>query len=172
MTKYLNLNLLFSDPVYYLVPSLLLGVFMAFQRRTWIAMKFLQFTGVLVHEMLHYIVGFVTMARPSSMSLVPRTDGGRLVLGSVGFVGLNWINAWITALAPLLALPIVYGLASWRLTQGPQHFQWVDILIWVAFAPQCLNCWPSRADWKLVLISWPLIGLLAASIVAWIWGHG
>lgn len=96
---------------------------MALQRRAWTALKFLQFTGVLVHEMLHFIVGLVTMARPSSMSLVPRTEGGRLVLGSVGFVGLNWLNAWITALAPLLAFPIIYWLASWRLTEGPQHFQ-------------------------------------------------
>jgi len=43
---------------------------MALQRRAWTALKFLQFTGVLVHEMLHFIVGLVTMARPSSMSLV------------------------------------------------------------------------------------------------------
>lgn len=29
---------------------------MALQRRAWTALKFLQFTGVLVHEMLHFIV--------------------------------------------------------------------------------------------------------------------
>lgn len=172
MTEFLNLNLLFLNPVCYLAPSVLLGVFMVFQQRARTALKFMQFTGVLVHEMLHFIVGLLTMARPSSMSLVPRNEGGRLVLGSVGFVGLNWVNAWITALAPLLALPIVYGLASWRLAQGPQYFQWGDILIWLVFAPQWLNCWPSRADWKLVLISWPLIVLFAASIAVWIWGHG
>lgn len=112
------------------------------------------------------------MARPSSMSLVPRTEGGRLVLGSVGFVGLNWLNAWITALAPLLAFPIIYWLASWRLTEGPQHFQWGDILIWLLFAPQCTNCWPSQADWRLVLISWPLGVLVVSAIVVWAWGFG
>ncbi len=168
----INSNLLFVDPVCYLAPSVLFGVLMAFQGRAWTALKFLQFTGVLVHEMLHFIVGLVTRARPSSMSLVPRTEGGRLVLGSVGFVGLNWLNAWITALAPLLALPIIYGLASWRLTEGPQHFQWGDILIWLLFAPQCLNCWPSRADWRLVLISWPLGVLVVSAIVVWAWGFG
>ncbi|VVP32222.1 hypothetical protein [Pseudomonas fluorescens] len=93
-----------------------------------------------MHEKLHFAVGLLTMARPTSMSLIPVNEAGRLVLGSVGFVALNWMNAWVTALAPLLALPLVYGVASWRLSFGSQHFQWVDLLIWLLIAPQYLNC--------------------------------
>ncbi|WP_223508650.1 MULTISPECIES: hypothetical protein [unclassified Pseudomonas] len=172
MVEYLNPHLLFASPTGYLAPSIVVGLFLLLQRQTWGPVKVLRFTGVLLHEMLHFAVGFLTMARPNSMSLIPKSEAGRLVLGSVGFVGLNWMNAWITALAPLLALPLVYGVASWRMSYGPQHFQWVDLLIWLLIAPQYLNCWPSRADWKLVLISWPVIGLFAGGITVWLWGHG
>lgn len=172
MVEYLSLPILFDSAAGYLAPSLALGFVVSSRRRAWVPMQFLQFTGVLVHEMLHLVVGLVTMARPTSMSLIPRTEAGRLVLGSVGFVGLTWLNAWITALAPLLVLPMAYGLANWRLSHGVQHVQWWDMLIWVVLAPQWLNCWPSRADWKLVLISWPLIGLFAVAIVVWFWARG
>jgi hypothetical protein len=168
----LNLNFVFESPVGYLVPSAVLGLVTVLARQAWMPVKFLQFTGVLVHEMLHFLVGLVTMAQPNSMSLSPRTEAGRLVLGSVGFINLNAWNAWITALAPLLALPLIYRLASWRLSTGPDYFQWWDMLIWLCIAPQYCNCWPSRADWKLVLISWPLLGLFAVGFAVWIWGRG
>lgn len=171
MIESLSLPMLFDGPASYLIPSVVLGLVLSSQRRAWMPVRFLQFTGVLIHEVLHFVVGLVTMARPTSMSLIPRAEAGRLVLGTVGFVGLNWLNAWITALAPLLVLPMVYGLANWRLTHGIQHVQWWDMLIWLVLAPQWLNCWPSRADWKLVLISWPLIGLFVGAIVVWLWGR-
>lgn len=169
---FLDLHLVFTSAAGYLAPSVVTGAVLMLSRRASAPLRLLHFSGVCVHEMLHFVVGLVTMARPTSMSLVPRTEGGRLVLGSVSFVALNWLNAWITALAPLLALPIIYGLANWRLIHGPQHFQWADLLIWLLIAPQLLNCWPSRADWKLVLISWPLVVMLAASMVVWTWAYG
>lgn len=171
MVLTLNPQMLFSSPLGYLAPSAVICIMLLFQRGKWAPVILLRFTGVLVHEVLHFIVGLVTMARPSSMTLIPKAEAGRLVLGSVGFLGLNWLNAWITALAPLLALPLIYGVASWRLTYGPPHFQWGDLLIWLLIAPQGLNCWPSRADWKLVLISWPLMGVIFFGSLVWLWAH-
>ena len=171
MSGNVNAVSIFLSPIGYLAPSIVMGLLLL-RFKGAMAAQILQFTGVLIHESLHFIVGLLTMAQPSSISLIPKVEGKRLVLGSVGFLGLTWFNAWITALAPLLALPIIYGLASWRLTEGPKHFLWGDILVWLVFAPQWLNCWPSRADWKLVLISWPFAVLLASASVIWVWAFG
>ncbi len=161
-----------SDPVRYVAPSVLIASLLLIERRRWLPVKALHFSGVVAHETLHFLVGLVTLARPTSFSLIPRAEGGRLILGSVGFVSLNWLNAWLTATAPLLALPIIFGLAAWRLNAGPKLVQYWDLLVWLSFAPHWLHCWPSRADWKLVLISWPLAALLGFSFVLWTCSRG
>lgn len=163
---------LLSDPISYVAPSLALASLFLFERRRWSPVNALLFSGVFVHEVLHFLVGLVTMARPTSFSLIPRSEGGRLILGSVGFVGLNWLNAWITAAAPLLILPIIFGLATWRLEAGPQHVQLWDVLIWLCIAPHFLHCWPSRADWKLMFISWPLAAFIGLIFVFLTWARG
>jgi hypothetical protein len=163
---------LLSDSISYVAPSVALASLFLFERRRWSLVNALHFSGVFVHELFHFLVGLVTMARPTSFSLIPRSEGGRLFLGSVGFVGLNWLNAWVTAAAPLLALPIIFSLATWRLESGPQHVQFWDVLVWLFIAPHFLHCWPSRADWKLVLISWPLAALLGMIFVLWTWARG
>jgi len=172
MFENLSSEVFFSPPVAYLVPSLAAGLVLAYLRRTWTPLRALHFSGVLVHEMLHLLVGFLTMAKPNSISLTPRMIDGRMVLGSVGFVGLNWWNAWLTGLAPLLALPIIYGAACLRLTHGPLYFQWGDVLIWLLIAPHYVNCWPSREDWAIVLISWPVFALLGTIGGIWMWSLG
>ena len=163
---------LLSDSVRYVTPSVALASLFLFERRRWSPVNVLHFSGVFVHEVLHLLVGLVTMARPTSFSLIPRSEGGRLILGSVGFVGLNWLNAWITAAAPLLALPIIFALATWRVEAGPKHIQFWDVLVWLFIAPHFLHCWPSRADWKLVFISWPLAALFGMIFVVWTWATG
>lgn len=163
---------LLSSTVCYMTPTAAIAAMLLFQRRGSATVKVLHFSGVLIHEVLHFIVGLLFMARPTSISLIPRSEGGRLILGSVVFVGLTWFNAWATALAPLLAVPIILCLVRWRLGAGPQHLQFWDVLIWLLVAPQLLHCWPSRADWKLVLLSWPLAVLIGMIFVVWTWAGG
>ncbi|WP_052743291.1 hypothetical protein [Pseudomonas veronii] len=148
---------LFVGEVCYLMPSLGFSVLLALLSRRWGFCEILKFPGVLVHEMLHFTVGFVTMAHPISISSIPRLVNGRLVRGSVGFVGLNWLNAWLTALAPLLALPIMFVLARWRLSGGAQHFVLMDVCIWVLFGirPAKSSTQPCKAKtWCALKFKW------------------
>lgn len=65
------------------------------------------FPGTVVHELLHFIIGFMTFARPASFSIIPKRVEDGWVLGSVGFNGINSLNAIPTSMAPLLAPAIV-----------------------------------------------------------------
>lgn len=122
--------------------------------------------GTMVHELLHAVVGALTGARPVSMNLFPRrsVDGRSYVMGSVTFENLTWYNAAPACLAPLLGLPLLV-LVAWLRVSGGWHFEALDILLWAMLAPQFLTCWPSSADLRLSLLSWPVY--LAAGAIAW-----
>lgn len=164
-------QLIFTTPAGYLLPVMTFALIMLTASCNGGLFKALRFTGVFVHELLHFIVGFVVQAKPTSFTLVPRQDGTRIVLGSVGFIGLTWVNAWLTGLAPLLAMPIVYALASWRVNHMPAQFQWWDVGLWILLAPQMICCWPSRADLRIALISWPVLLLIGGCIFWWARGQ-
>jgi len=68
--------------------------------------------GTIVHELLHFIVGLVTLGCPINFTIIPKKDGDRYTLGSVGFSNLNWINSPFIGLAPLL---ILYAIFYWAL---------------------------------------------------------
>lgn len=127
--------------------------------------------GVLVHELLHLTVGLITFARPTSFSVIPKREGKKIVLGSVGFANLNWMNAWLTALAPLLVIPFLLVGAEWRISQIGAHVQWWDALVWLGATVLLQNCLPSGADWRLALISWPILCVLASAFVVYGWAH-
>lgn len=162
-------NLIFSSTICYLVPVLVTALLMRSIQSPVLLMSVLRFIGVLVHELLHLMVGTLMLAQPMSISLIPRREGNQIVLGSVAFKRLTWMNAWATALAPLLVVPGLFAIADWRLTYGARNITWGDLCWWILAAPLLLNCWPSRTDWRLVLISWPIIclGLLGATAYAW-----
>jgi hypothetical protein len=115
----------------------------------------LAWPGTVVHEMLHYIVGFFLGARPSEMSVVPKTTESNTV-GYVNFETLNWFNALPTAMAPLLALP----LAGWIV--GQVTLEWsVAGAFWIwAVSSIIAQSWPSTTDFavgtqnKVGLIFW------------------
>ena len=127
--------------------------------------------GVTVHELLHLIVGLITFARPTSFSIIPKKVGKKIVLGSVGFTNLNWTNAWLTALAPLLVIPFLFVGAEWRINQFGAVVQWWDALVWLGATVLLQNCLPSGADWRLALISWPVLCVLASGFVLYGWAH-
>lgn len=151
-------NFVLASPHGYLVPMLVMSFVVRTLPSRSLPASLLRAVGVFSHEIFHFGVGYLTRARPVGMTLIPRRDGNQIILGSVEFERLTWANAWATALAPLLALPALYALALWRTSNQVEGLTFEDLACWTLASPIVLHCWPSSADWRLALISWPILG--------------
>ncbi len=148
------------DILLYLAPSIALALLIRFLGRRHDIFILLYLAGTVCHELAHFGVGLLTLARPQSFSVIPRRSGNTWRLGSVAFANLRWYNAAPTALAPLLILAIPLAVAAWRVAI-PWSFRWSDGAIALLLAPQLLSFWPSRKDWLLAASSWPYLVLAA-----------
>lgn len=156
----------------YLTPAVLGALLLARCARGNALFALIALPGTLAHELLHFLVGFVTLARPVSLSVWPQhTQGGSYVLGEVLFENLRWWNAAPAGLAPMLGYAIAAAVAMMRLRRGYTFSSW-DLAVWVALAQLIFAAWPSTVDWRLSLKSWPL--LLAAFGALWFhyYSHG
>ena len=123
------------------------------------------FPGTLLHELLHFIAGLATFARPTGFSLIPRRMAHAYVLGSVRFAHVRWYNAWFIGLAPLLLLPTALFLLAWRV-QSLHGFSPVEILWAYLLATLIYASLPSWPDIKIATGSFWL--LVFAAAVYWI----
>jgi hypothetical protein len=146
------------DVLLYLAPSLALAALIHFLGRRHNIIIVFYLAGTICHELAHFLVGLITLARPTSFSVIPRRSGAEWTLGSVQFANLRWYNAAPTALAPFLILALPLLVAGWRVAH-PWSFRWSDAAIALLLAPQFLSFWPSRQDWRLALASWPYLVL-------------
>jgi hypothetical protein len=110
----------------------------------------LSWPGTLVHELCHYVVGFVLFARPTKLSLLPehRDDTGQ-TMGYVDFANIQWYNALPTGLAPLLGIFVALFLAgniTNDFTIGNVFWGWVTASV----LSQVL---PSSQDWRVAFSS-------------------
>lgn len=142
---------------------------LALARRRFVSMAVLGFPGVLLHELLHWTVGFVLLARPCAINLIPRRAGNEWHLGSVSFTSLNLLNAAPVALAPLLLLWLVWlGLYHWMLPALLGKHYLSATLIGYVLACGLYYSRPSRANLKLG--GWSIVFWLAIAISGWaIW---
>lgn len=116
--------------------------------------------GTLSHELLHWLAGWLTGAKPVSMSVIPRRkpDGG-WVLGSVSFSNLRWWNSLPVGLAPMALLPAGVYLFVKSSTLPLLSFHSIGIKL---IAVQWLIAgWPSPRDW-----SHAIVGLLMTTLIA------
>lgn len=106
----------------------------------------LAWPGVVMHEILHALVGLVLLAQPSNFTVFPRRNQqGEMELGSVGFDNLTWYNKLPIAVAPLLAIPIVFfATSSLAFSATLAGFATVWIL-----ASMLSQSMPSHVDWKI-----------------------
>ncbi len=104
----------------------------------------LAWPGTVVHEVLHYTVGFFLGARPTEISVVPdRAESN--TIGYVNFENLNWFNALPTAMAPMLAFP----LAWWVSTVVKLEWSLIGVFwVWVVSAV-IAQAWPSKVDFAM-----------------------
>ena len=68
----------------------------------------LSLPGTIAHELAHFVVGLLLLAKPRGFSIWPRAQGHTWRLGSVSFGNIGLLNGAFVALAPLLLLPIAW----------------------------------------------------------------
>ena len=154
-----------GDVLLYLLPSALLAIVIRILARKHPIFFLFTAAGTVCHELAHFFAGVLTGARPQGLTIIPRRVGQHWQLGSVTLGRVRWYNAAPTALAPFVIIAIPLALASWRTPPG-WSFQAIDFAIAFALAPQFLSFWPSTADWRIALRSWPYLFILAP--LAWL----
>lgn len=136
-------------------------------RRSFWLLSLLALPGTLAHELCHWLVGALLNGQPVRFTVLPKREGRGYVLGSVAFAHLRWYNAFFVGLAPLLLLPLAYGLFRWRLAAQPA-FSWPEALLAFLFANLLYGAMPSWQDLRIAARS-PVGWLLLVLGLAWIW---
>lgn len=127
--------------------------------------------GTIGHELLHFLVGTLALARPVKVSLMPKFHrDGSATLGYVMFANIRWYNALWVGFAPLLALPAALWLIYFRSIHipplSPSELAWSYVAASLTY-----SCLPSKADVDIVM-SKPVGLVLYAGIavmLCWAW---
>jgi len=134
-----------------MTPSIILVVawlvVMHIARRSAWQIALVSLPGTALHELCHFLLGGLLMAKPVSVSLIPGRQENGWKLGAVKFTSLNIINAAPVAYAPLLLVGLAWILFDrWMLPV----FQAGDYPVWVlsGYAVACalFSCLPSPRD--------------------------
>jgi len=136
-------------------------------RRSFWLFSLLALPGTLCHETCHWGMGLLLRGQPLRFTVLPRREGHGFVLGSVSFRNLRWFNAFFIGLAPLLLLPLAYGLFLWRLGANPE-FKWPEAAALYLLANLLFGALPSWQDLRIAAKS-PIGWLLLAGLLAWGW---
>lgn len=154
-----------------MIPSaaLVLGWFALLRamRTSGLTLALVGLVGTLGHELLHLAAGVVFRAQPTSLSIFPRREGDRWVLGSVGFQNITLWNAAPVAFAPLLLAGVAW-LAFEHWTQPA--FAAANYVSWLisgyVVACSLFACVPSSTDLRIGAASAVMYGL-GAYLVWW-----
>ena len=136
------------------------------KRSFWLC-SLLALPGTLCHEACHWVAGKLLNGQPVHFTVIPRREGRGFVLGSVGFKNLRWYNAFFIGLAPLILLPLAYGLLLWRLGAKPV-LGWSEAAMVFLLANLVFAALPSWQDLRIAAKS-PVGWLLLAGALAWGW---
>lgn len=148
------------------------GIFLSIAIRRlipWIWLRLmLEFCGAFLHESMHWIVGFLSGARPTKGTLLPKKISGGWILGSVTFSNIRWFNGLITGLAPLLIAVGFIPFVPFRwLNRGITIY---DLTVWAAMALLLSASLPSRQDIYIALSStMPLAQFLCGCMTLYIY---
>ena len=146
--------------------ALLLWVMNQAKRSFWLC-ALLALPGTLCHEACHWVVGKLLNGQPTHFTVIPRREGRGFVLGSVGLGNLRWYNAFFIGLAPLLLLPLAYGVFLWRLGGNPD-LGWQEAALMYLLANLLFGAVPSGKDLRIAARS-PIGWLLLGGILLWGW---
>jgi hypothetical protein len=155
------------------VALLLIVIAVSFCRRFTPVYILLVLPGTLMHELCHWLVGVLTMARPGFPSIIPHRSPTGWTLGSVSLRNARWFNGALVALAPLLLLPAAVWLYFNVLIpiqlSEPSHW----ILLYLVIV-STLSALPSPADlriaWKCSAPILMVFAIASTGFAAWRFG--
>lgn len=129
----------------------------------------LSLPGTFSHELVHFMVGSVLLAKPAGFSIWPKRAEGGWVLGSVSFRKVNVFNGAFVALAPMLLFPLAWLCLTRMAAPFWTTGQWGWWLLSGYFISTILlAATPSRQDIKLGSPSLLLYGTVGG--LWWLWG--
>lgn len=145
-----------------LVLVLLVALLRVLRRKMW-AYTLVLLPGTIAHELLHWIVGWLLFAKPTSLSVIPRrADDGKILLGQVGFERMRWWNAAPIGLAPLLLIPVGVALGWYSMFAQAISVQGITLKL---LALQSLAAaWPSSSDWRHAMRGMAVFFVLAVCL--------
>lgn len=114
----------------------------------WVS-AFVNIPGTILHELMHFLVGLITNAKPCNFTVFPRRDvNGNYVMGSVGFRNVTYYNAIPASLAPLMLLPIGFYINRYALPYIPMNL--TNYILYVLLQTIIIeNSIPSKADFRI-----------------------
>ncbi|MBU2784592.1 hypothetical protein HAP93_02230 [Acidithiobacillus ferriphilus] len=157
------------DPVLYVTAALtlllvaLLRLFRGHVALFWLA----ALPGVILHELTHWMVAFVTLGRPGFIQLWPKKTGGGYSLGRVPIHNPTWYNAALIGFSPLLLIPLAYLVIRYGTPASVNLWNAWRIPVAALFAAECLlECVPSAMDMRIaarqLIPALVVLGLIAA----------
>ena len=127
--------------------------------------------GIVVHELSHWIVAFVTLGFPGFPRFLPRRVPGGYIMARVPIHHPTWYNGAFIGLSPLLLLPMAYQALQ---LGTPTAFAWANLLYFLltplVTAELLLECLPSPPDLRLVRKS--AIPLVLLGVAGWLYWKG
>lgn len=106
----------------------------------------------VAHELTHYIIALIFNGHPTSISILPRREGGLITLGEVSARNVTWYNAAPIGLSPFLLLILSYFIGVGYLNSYPlsylEHFFYIGLQSLLL-----VSAFPSRPDWRVALSS-------------------
>ena len=117
--------------------------------------------GTFAHELAHYLVATVLLAKPSFPSLIPQRQEHGWRLGSVAFRA-GWLRSLPIALAPFALLPLAlwWAVAWMQPALGVMYF----VQAWIVAALVSASL-PSAADFRIAL---PALGVIGFGMLAYL----
>ena len=143
-----------------LVLGMLLLIRLAHHLGMW-AYALLALPGTLAHELAHFLVAALLLAKPQFPSLIPRRTAHGWRLGSVAFRA-GWLRSLPIALAPFALLPLaLWWAVTWMLPAvGAMYF----VQAWIVAALVSASL-PSAADFRIAL---PALMFVALGVLAYV----
>lgn len=121
--------------------------------------------GVILHELSHWMVAFVTLGRPGFPRFIPKKMGNVYALGRVPIHNPRWYNGGLIGLSPLLLIPLAYFIIRMG---TPATITWLGLwrfLLAPWLAAECLlECLPSLPDLRLARLSIIPLAIIAAGL--------
>ena len=134
-----------------ILPVLATLVGLAVVRRIPSLLSLLVWPGTVLHELAHWVIGYVLAGRPTRLRVLPRREGTTWIFGSVVCLRITQWNAFPIAIAPVL----VAWPAMLLYQYGGEGLGDERVFAYIATGVLLFSAMPSRTDlWIAISRPW------------------